>query len=539
MNRFASNPIDRYQVTLFRPTLEESVPMDHPVRLYDEILANCQWSAWENQYCLLAGQPPIHPRIMAAIILYGLGRGIRSSRVLEYMCCNAMDYIWLAQGHQPDHSTLCNFRNRFKKELKDLFRQIAQVAIDMKLASLAIVGLDGSRIRANSSRHSTASEKTIKENLKELDTQIEKIFAEMADNDGENKDLFGQGSPSKLPVELADLKTRQERLNKALEAVKKKADKAKKKADNGNNANKADNADKADKKKKKDPCVPIADPDGTILPNKEGGYAPNYTVFATTESKGGFIMDAEVIVGGDESQQTLETIDRIEDTFDEKPDNLTADTSFSSGENLAGLEERGVVAYMPQYNRPDQTNNPANREDPTKPVPSENWDKLPRDAQRKKLHRMAFVFDEKQNCYYCPIGRKLHHLGRNTKPRKHGNAVYQLYRCKDCSGCELSEQCLNGKSVSRRVYREQHEELREAMDERMVSEVGKKLYRQRNWIAETPFAIIKSIMNLRQFSTRGIDNVRTEWLWTCTSFNLAKLVRRIAELRAEVAKNIA
>jgi transposase len=515
MNRFASNPMGRHQVTLFRPTLEESIGLDHPVRLYDEILAKCQWSSWENQYCLAAGQPPIHPRIMASIILYGLGRGIRSSRMLEYMCCNSMDYIWLAQGHQPDHSTLCKFRNRFKKELKELFRQIAQVAIDMKLASLSIVGLDGSRIRANSSRHSTAREKTIEENLKEIDTQIEKIFAEMDQNDTQGQDLFGQASASKLPADIADLKARQERLNKALEAVKKKTG----------------------SKSKKTPHVPVTDPEATILPNKEGGYAPNYTVFATTESQGGFIVDAEVIIGGDESQQTLETVDRIEENFDEKPENLTADTAFSSGENLAGLEEREVVAYMPQFNRPDQTNNPANREDPAEPIPSKDWDKLPRDTQSKKLHRTAFVFDATENCYYCPMGRKLEYIGRNTKPRKYGNAVYQAYRCKDCSGCELSEQCLNGKKLPRTVYREQHEQLRKAMDQRMASPAGRQIYRQRNWIAETPFAIIKALMNLRQFLTRGIDKVRTEWLWACTSFNLAKLVRRIAELRAETAQN--
>lgn len=516
MNRFASNPMDRHQVTVFRPTLEDSVGIDHPVRLYDEILANCQWSSWENQYCLVAGQPPIRPRIMASIILYGLGRGIRSSRVLEYMCCNAIDYIWLAQGHQPDHSTFCKFRNRFEKELKELFREIAQVAIDMKLASLAIVGLDGSRIRANSSRHSTASQKTIEENLKEINGQIEKIFSEAAQNDSQGQDIFGQASPSRLPAELADIQTRQKRLIKALEAVKKRAE-------------------KADSKNKRAPCVPVTDPEAMILPNKEGGYAPNYTVFTTAESKGGFIMDAEVIIGGDEGQQTLETIDRIEESFDKKPDNLTADTAFSSGENLAGLEERDVVAYMPQYNRPDQTNNPAERQDPAEAVPSEDWDKLPRDAQSKKLHRMAFVFDEKANCYYCPMGRKLGYIGRNTKPRKHGNAIYQSYRCKDCSCCALSGQCLNGKKLPRTVCREQHEELREAMDRRMATPAGKELYRRRNWIAETPFAIIKAIMNLRQFMSRGINKVRTEWLWTCTGFNLAKLVRRIAELRAEAA----
>ena len=520
MNRFASNPIERRQITLFSPTLEESIAPDHAVRLYDEILAQCPWADWENRYCLTVGQPPIHPRILASIILYGLGRGIRSSRFLEYLCGNALDYIWLARGHQPDHSTLCKFRSRFEKELKGLFRQIAQVAIDMELASLVTVGLDGSRVRANSSRHTTAGRKTIEESLGKLDGQIEKLFAEMAQNDARDKNLFGQASSGKLPRQLADLKTRQERLNRALEAVKKKQDQAA----------------QVSGPDKKAPCVPVTDPDAMILPNKEGGYAPNYTVLAATESQGGFIMDADVIIGGDEGGQTLETVDRLEENFGQKPENLTADTTFSSGENLAGLDERDVTAYMPQFNRPDQTDNPACREDPTEPVPAEAWEKLPRDAQSKKLHRAAFVFDQQANCYYCPMGRKLSFIGPHTKPRKHGNAVYQAYRSQDCSACALSEQCLNGKKLPRTVYREQHEQLREAMDKRMSSSVGKQIYRQRNWIAETPFAIIKAIMNLRQFLTRGIDKVKTEWLWACTGFNLAKLVRRLAALRAETAQ---
>ena len=70
----------------------------------------------------------------------------------------------------------------------------------------------------------------------------------------------------------------------------------------------------------------------------------------------------------------------------------------------------------------------------------------------------------------------------------------------------------------------------------MSSATGKQIYRRRNWIAETPFAVIKAAMNLRQFLTRGIDKVRTEWLWACTSFNLAKLVRYLAKLRAATAQ---
>ena len=519
MIRFASNPMDRHQATLFRPTLDETIGSDHPVRLFDEILGQCDWVDWENHYSHGAGRPPIHPRIMASIILYGLSRGVRSSRMLEYLSGNSMDYLWLTQGHQPDHSTLCDFRTSFKKQLKDLFRQIGQVALDLKLASLLLTGLDGSRIKANSSRNETAGEKKIEAELEELNKQIDAAFAQMAQNDSRDKDLFGQSSTVKLPRELANLKARQEKLNKSLEAVKKKQQKA----------------DKAKGKNAKPASVPVADPESTILPNKEGGFAPNYTVFATTESKNGFIMDAEVIIGGDESSQTLQTIDRIEENYGEKPQNIAADTAFGSGDNLAGLEERDVTGYMPQFNRPDQTDNPAPREDPTQAVPAEAWDKLPRDAQSKKLHRTAFVYDEKANCYYCPMGRKLDYTGKNTKPRKNGDVEYDAYRCKDCSGCELSEQCLNGKKLPRTVYCDQHEHLRKAMDERMASEAGQKIYRQRNHLAETPFAFIKNILGLRQFSLRGIEKVTIEWFWTCTGYNLAKLIRLIASLRAELA----
>ncbi|MCP4341593.1 MAG: hypothetical protein GY799_22620, partial [Desulfobulbaceae bacterium] len=254
------------------------------------------------------------------------------------------------------------------------------------------------------------------------------------ENDTQSKDLFGQALPSKLPRELADIKARQKRLNKALEVAKKKAEEANK-------------TKKVDSKPKKEPCVPIAEPDARILPNKEGGYAPNYTVLSTAESQNGFIMDADVIIGSDEGNQTLNAIDRIEENFGQKPENLTADTAFSNSANLVGLEERDVAAYMPQYNRPDQKDNPANRENPTEPIPAELWDQLPRDTQSKKLHRTALAFDETANCYYCPMGRKLDYLGKNTKKRKYGEVLCYRYRSKDCSLCELSEQCRNGEKI--------------------------------------------------------------------------------------------
>ena len=76
-------PLPRDQIVLIATTLGDRIPDDHPVRLFEEILAGLDWSAWENQYCRVAGQPAIPPKIMAGAILYGLSHGIRSSRRLE------------------------------------------------------------------------------------------------------------------------------------------------------------------------------------------------------------------------------------------------------------------------------------------------------------------------------------------------------------------------------------------------------------------------------------------------------------------------
>jgi len=519
MSYWAKTPMDRKQVLLFYPTLDDSISQDHPVRLYDEILAGCDWSLWESQYVLVAGQPPIPPRIVASAILYGLSEGIRSSRVLERMCKNSLDYIWLVKGHHIDHTTFCKFRTRFTDELKGLFRQIGRIALRMGFACLETVGLDGSRVRANSSRHDTGSAETIRKRLEELDEQIERIMAEAAETDAQESRLFGGSSPNKLPSELATLSKRQEKLRKAMAAIEKKqaAKEINKSAGN------------------KEPKVPVADPDSDVLPNKEGGYAPNYTPVVATESRNGFIMDAEVATDGDECGQTIESVDRIEENFKQTPKQLLADTNFSSGENLAELQERKVEAYIPVRRNADRKDNPAKRDNPSQPVDEQDWPKLPRSVRTKKLDRSAFVYDESADCYYCPMGHKLPFAGMHIKPRKNGPAEYRMYRGQDCSGCALSDQCRAGRAAQRTIYRDKYESLREQTDARMNSPTGRKIYQQRKWLAETPFAIIKAHMRLRQFLLRGIDKVRIEWLWACTTFNLAKLVRCTAELHAQIA----
>mgnify|MGYP001821417344 FL=1 len=133
MDYWADAPISREQMVLFAPTLDSMISEDDPVRLVDEILAGIDWSSWEAKYNGKRGQPPIHPRYVAAGILYGMYRGIRSSRKLEEACCYRFDFLWLVEGRQIDHTTFAKFRTRFLAPLKDLFKQIGQVAMSLGL----------------------------------------------------------------------------------------------------------------------------------------------------------------------------------------------------------------------------------------------------------------------------------------------------------------------------------------------------------------------------------------------------------------------
>jgi transposase len=520
MSGWNQAPYPRDQILLFRETLGDRIPQNHTVRLFAEILDGIDWTSWEQQYVLVAGQPPIHPRIMAGAIIYGLTHGVRSSRRLEWICANAVDFMWLVEGRTIDHSTFCGFRTKFKREVKDLFRQIGRIGMHLELISLNRVALDGSRVRANSSRHATASAKTLEERLKVLDEQIEKLLAEADEVDRQDRDLFGDtASGHTLPAELSDLKKRQERLGKALEAAK-KADAKRGKCRRGS---------------RRAAKVPVADPDSAMMPNKEGGYAPNYNPVATVDGVCGMIVDADVLNEMREGEVVVPAVERIESTFGQKPGQFLADSGFATGENLSDLARRGIEALMPVGSARTLADNPAERADPTKPVAQEDWVRLPRrDRSTNQLDRAAFVYDSAKDCYYCPMGRSLPFVQIKAKGRATCDASeYRVYQCGSCEGCGLAVDCLAGKSRVRTVSHDQHEAVRCEVAARLKTESGRQAYARRAPLAETPNGFIKQVIGLRQFLLRGLEKVRAEWLWACTASNMRKLAAALGTLRAE------
>jgi transposase len=513
---WASAPLCREQGTLFAPTLDAMIAADDPVRMFDEVLAVVDWSEWEAEYHGTRGQPPIHPRHLAACWLYGLCRGIRSSRKLEEACAYRFDFIWLLSGRRIDHTTLSKFRAEFGKPLKNLFRQVCRIAMSIGLIRLGEVAFDGTRVKANNGRYKARTARTLEEKLQTLDALYEEM---LRDVEAAERQQRLDGAPTQLPPELADLDRRRELLREAL-AQAKAADASRKQRGVNPEKNPAQ--------------VPTTDPDSRVMPNKEGGYAPNYTPTAITDGQCGFLVDADVLRDVNESPALLAGLERVEETCGARPEKLLTDSGNNSGPLLAALEELGIETYVPVESNQPQPGNPAQRTDPTQPVAEVDWPKLPRSG-RQQLAKSCFLYDAEQDQYYCPLGHAMPF--EKTKPdERHGEQItLRIYRCSNCVGCPLAAACLNKKAQhGRTITRDVYEGVRERTAARMATAAARETYNRRGPMAETPFGLLKRVMGLRQFLLRGLGKVKTEWSWAATAFNVGKLVRALGRMRAKV-----
>ncbi len=494
--RWAQAAMPREQQVLFAQSLDEAVEAEHPIRQLDALLNQLNWQEWEKEYNGHRGQPAIHPRLMAGSILYGLMLRIQSSRGLEDATVNRLDFRWFLEGRRIDHSTFAEFRTAHGDKLQGLFSEITRRICSVDQQALLTLVIDGTRIRANSDRHGARTGQWLRRRVDLCQEELNRRMSLLAQTD---EGLAG-AEAEQLRSEIARLDAEVAKYKRALEQAQKRDEV--KQAKRGRNKAAA-------------VCVPVTDPDSMIVPNKEGGFAPNYTPTLAVDAATGAIISALVPEGSDEAGSVLPAIEQARQLANITPQIILADTSFASGENLQALEEQGIEAYMPT-GTDFSPENPANREDPTQPVPEAQRDKLPK--RNDKFTRSAFVYDGRADEYRCPMGQAMTRQGAS----KEGDKC--TYRCPGATGCPLAKYCVKSGAPARIIIRDHYQHYREKVGKRMAAPAGKELYKKRAPIGEGPNARIKHGMNFRRFLLRGIKKVRMEWLWVCISYNLKLLL---------------
>lgn len=511
MTQWSQAPQQRDQMVLFAERLDDALPTEHAVRLLDDILSRMDWTKFEARYHQRLGQPAIHPRVLCGVLLYGLMTRIRSSRALEEALLVRLDYRWLAEGRTIDHTTLSEFRRRHLAELKDLFVQICRIARELGLLSLSRLAFDGTRVRSNNRRSGTRTPAQLRAEQAECEAKFAEFAAQADTEDIRDEETFGLSAPHQLPSELVDARLRGEQIQAALDELAR-----------------IEAAGETLPKR-----LPLTDPQSRMMPNKDGGFAPNYTPTATVDVESGLIVEATVLGVINEDQHLIPSIESVQEQFglEQAPAEVLADGLIGTGANLAAAEERGIIVYSP-CSIPDPATNPALRADPTQPVPVDQWDRLPMKKTKvsgkagQQLEKSAFVYDAERDCYWCPQGKSLPYKNTTSEASGTGERIRRRYQAapEACADCPLRARCVTGKTRARQINREQYEAQRERHVQRMAQPEAQEKYAQRRHAGERPFAVIKHHYGLRRFLLRGLERVQAEWHWAACAFNLQRLM---------------
>lgn len=507
--RWAQAPSPRNQLVLFSPSLDDAISGSHPIRQLDALLERIDWQKWEENYSNdKCGQPAIHPKLMSGCILYGLLKGIRSSRKLEDACNNRIDFMWFLENRKIDHATFAKFRQRHGSAIKDLFRQVNQKALELRKSEFIELAIDGTKVKANASRQKAYTQKYLTKHLCEIDKKFSAIMQELENNDTiDNPELATK----------EELRKRLSKINREKQIYQNALDKAK----------------EIDKKRKlkvgskaKPAKIPLTDPESQFMPNKDGGFAPNYTPTASVDKDSGLILHADVVKGHDEASCVLPATESLKRDYGKSPTNVSMDSHVASGENLFQLEKDGISTFTKLRN---QTSELVKRKDLSKAVKEEEWDNLPKTAGKKKqLHKSAFVYDEKNDCYWCPMGEQLKPEKKKARSSTDGkkSKTLALYLCKSCDECAKKDVCIPNKKTKRgrTITRDEYESCRENVVKRMGTELGREIYKRRMPTVETIFGYFKGALGIRQFLTRGMEKVKNEWSWMCVAYNVRKLI---------------
>jgi transposase len=308
-------------------------------------------------YASEKGQPPFHPVMMTALLLYAYCCGVYSSRRVAKACRERVDFMSIVALDPPDFRTIADFRKRHLKEIQELFAQVLKLCDKAGLVKLGHVAVDGSKIKANASKHKAMSYGRMEARAKELEAEVAKWLAAAAAADAEEDKLYGPDKQGdELPDWVADKQKRAEKIRAAkaeLEAEAKAAAEAKAKADA-----EAEEKRKAEGRKKPGkPGAPpspepdpkaqknFTDPESRIMKGKDG-FVQAYNGQIAVDAQAQIIVAQDVTQSAVDYGQLVPMVDAVATNLGRKPEQASADSGYCSEANLEALERRDIDAYV-------------------------------------------------------------------------------------------------------------------------------------------------------------------------------------------------
>jgi transposase len=347
-------PYEPQQEMLLPASLQDWLPRGHLAYFISDTVDALDLSAFYARYAGGgARNQPFHPAMMVKLLVYGYATGVFSSRKIERRLHEELAFRMLGAGNFPKHRTIREFRALHLKELSDLFVQVVKLAREMGLVKLGAVAIDGTKIKANASRHKAMSYERMQQAERELKAQIDALLERAKSADAAEAD-----EPElDIPAEIERREVRLQAITEARERLEKRqrdADLERGRSEDDDRRARDEDGDVTGGRYKREFGVPepkaqdnFTDPDSRIMKRAGGGFDASYNAQTAVDDTAHIIVAAELSNSAADAQQLVPMLQAVKANTGELPRQGLADAGYRSEDNfeqLAGLTTQLVVA---------------------------------------------------------------------------------------------------------------------------------------------------------------------------------------------------
>jgi transposase len=327
---------------LLPPSLRDWLPENHLAYFVGDVVDNLDLAGMDAVYgSEKRGQPPYDPQMMTKVLVYGYCVGVFSSRRIERRLVEDIAFRVLAAGNQPNFRTISDFRKIHLKTLEGLFEQVLKIALEAGAMKVGRVAVDGTKVKANASKHKAMSYDRMKEKEAQLRAEVKQLLEQAEAADAAEDEEYGKEQRGdELPAELQRRETRIRKIREAKRAVEQRArDKAV-----------AEGADPKQAKPKDKDQYNFTDPQSRIMKGADG-FVQAYNAQAAVEPLMQLIVGQSVTQAANDKEQLLPMMDVVERQSGQRPDEVLADSGYCSEKNLEELAsaenpERRITGYV-------------------------------------------------------------------------------------------------------------------------------------------------------------------------------------------------
>jgi transposase len=340
------------QMLLLPPSLREWLPEGHLAYFVSDMVDRFDLSSFYAEY---EGDgrrnQPFEPRMMVKVLLYGYATGTFSSRKLARKLHEDVAFRVLAAGNFPAHRTLCDFRLQHLAEFEALFVEVVRISKEAGLVKLGSLAIDGSKIRADASKHKAMSYGRMNEEEKRLKEQIHALVKRAQSVDEEEDARLGaDNSGDEIPEELRRRETRLKKIEEAKQRLEQRQAEADR--EQGRHPDDGRKSSKGGKDFSRDFGVPpdkaqdnFTDHESRIMKGPDG-FQQSYSAQAGVDADHQIIVAAEITQSAADSNELLPVIEAAQANTLLKPQEVLADAGYRSEKNFLDLEAREIDGYI-------------------------------------------------------------------------------------------------------------------------------------------------------------------------------------------------